>query len=124
MHFYLERKYVLVCPHFNIFKRFGDEGSWRLLGFTLFGVFLLIVVKLYNAYETQINEWWESKSDSRNSKEIRRFRAFVRWYFFFCFSLKCKNIGQTFKRKTFSCFLTKVINLFTGNFLNIKKLDN
>lgn len=60
--------------------KFGDEGSWRLLGFTIFGVLLLVGIKLYNAYETQVDKWWESTSNARNSRAVDKCETFVSWF--------------------------------------------
>lgn len=76
---------ILLIAYFVYFGlamnyRFGDEGSWRLLGFTVFGVVLLIIVKLSNAYEKEIDSWWESMSDVRDSKGLKRFGTFMNWF--------------------------------------------
>lgn len=60
--------------------RFGDEGSWRLLGFTIFGVILLVIVKLGNAYETELDDWWDSTSPFRHSRGVARFGTFINWF--------------------------------------------
>lgn len=65
---------------FALHYKFGDEGSWRLLGFTIFGVVLLVMIKLFNAYEKEIVSFWASTRNARNSKASGRFSFFLRWF--------------------------------------------
>ncbi|XP_053373013.1 solute carrier family 28 member 3-like [Mercenaria mercenaria] len=76
---------ILFLAYFVYFAlalnyRFGDEGSWRLLGFTIFGVVLLVIVKLSNAYEKELDDWWDSTQDLRDSKALGRFETFINWF--------------------------------------------
>ncbi|KAL4221946.1 hypothetical protein ACF0H5_017997 [Mactra antiquata] len=63
-----------------MYYRFGDEGSWRLLIVTIFGVVLYTIVKVSNAYEDELDTWWENTSDARNSRGSALFMKSLRWF--------------------------------------------
>lgn len=65
---------------YAMYYRFGDEGSWRLLGFTVLVVVIIVLVNLYRSYNSEIDEWWDSTQDTRESKSCDRFMTFVKWF--------------------------------------------
>lgn len=65
---------------YAMYYRFGDEGSWRLLGFTVLVVVIIVLVNLYRSYNTEIDKWWDSTQDTRESKSCDRFMTFVKWF--------------------------------------------
>ena len=66
--------------HFLLYFRFGDEGSWRLLGFTVFAVLLITIVRIKSVYSAEIESWWDSTKSARESKSCSRAVTFVKWY--------------------------------------------
>ncbi|XP_045168651.2 solute carrier family 28 member 3-like [Mercenaria mercenaria] len=60
--------------------RFGDEGSWRLLGFTIFGVLLLVLILLCDAYDTKIDDVWKRNESLRNSKTTTMCMKVISWF--------------------------------------------
>ena len=64
--------------------RFGDEGSWRLLGVTILLVVLLTINTLYSAYQESIDAWWESGREFRESRAARRAGICVSWLVLTC----------------------------------------
>ncbi|WAQ94255.1 S28A3-like protein [Mya arenaria] len=53
---------------YAFYYRFGDEGSWRLLGVTIFIVLIITITKLSEAYEESINAWWDRVKEYQKSK--------------------------------------------------------
>lgn len=65
---------------FAMEHKFGDEGSWRLLGVSLFAVLLISFNKLTSAYESEINAWKDNNKNIGNSKWAKRGGPFMRWF--------------------------------------------
>lgn len=65
---------------FAMHYRFGDEGSWRLLGFTLFGSLIVVMKVLCNAYTTEITTWWANSNSFRKSLSVKTCRKITKWF--------------------------------------------
>ncbi|XP_052800358.1 solute carrier family 28 member 3-like [Mya arenaria] len=64
---------------YAFYYRFGDEGSWRLLGVTIFIVLIITITKLSEAYEESINAWWDRVKEYQKSKCARRTGLTIAW---------------------------------------------
>ncbi|KAK3588470.1 hypothetical protein CHS0354_004684 [Potamilus streckersoni] len=76
---------ILVAAYFAYFGyamyyRFGDEGSHRLLGFTVFAVVLIIGKFFFKRYEKKLDTFSESVGRTMRSKHLTRARLFARWF--------------------------------------------
>ncbi|KAL3832121.1 hypothetical protein ACJMK2_024009 [Sinanodonta woodiana] len=76
---------VLAAGYFAYFGyamyyRFGDEGSHRLLGFTVFAVALIVGKFLVKRYKKHLDTLSESVGGLMRSKHSRRARLFTRWF--------------------------------------------
>lgn len=66
----------LVYFGYAMYYRFGDEGSWRLLGVT---VFTAVVIVLTTTFQKLTTTWNESKQ-VRYSVCCIRFQTFLKWF--------------------------------------------
>ena len=64
--------------------RFGDEGSWRLLGFTVLVVLIIVLVSVCNMYSTEIDTWWDGTKQTRDSRGCDILGTFIKWFVLFC----------------------------------------
>ncbi|XP_052804830.1 solute carrier family 28 member 3-like [Mya arenaria] len=64
---------------YAFYYRFGDEGSWRLLGVTAFIVLYITWSRLHGVYGEQMNAWWKRGRGFRNSVTARRSRLVITW---------------------------------------------
>ncbi|XP_045170393.2 solute carrier family 28 member 3-like [Mercenaria mercenaria] len=77
--------YILLllayCAYLSyaLYFRFGDEGSWRLLGFSVFGIALIVIMKLYRHYESDILRWLARKKGYMDNNCTRIFGTVIAW---------------------------------------------
>ncbi|KAL3832315.1 hypothetical protein ACJMK2_023969 [Sinanodonta woodiana] len=76
---------VLAAGYFAYFGyamyyRFEDEGSHRLLGFTVFAVVLVNGKFFFKRYENKLNIFSESVESAMRSKRLMKARTFTRWF--------------------------------------------
>lgn len=76
---------VLVLLYFAylgyaLYYRFGDEGSWRLLGFTVLVVLIIVLVSVCNMYSSEIDTWWDGTKQTRNSRGCDVLGIFIKWF--------------------------------------------
>ncbi|KAK3588274.1 hypothetical protein CHS0354_037066 [Potamilus streckersoni] len=64
---------------YAIYHRFGDEGSHRLLGFTIFAVILIIGKIIFNMYRVKVNTVLDCVGNAISYKRLTRLRPFARW---------------------------------------------
>ncbi|XP_052250658.1 solute carrier family 28 member 3-like isoform X5 [Dreissena polymorpha] len=75
---------IILCLYFAYVAyafsyKFGDEGSWRLLGVTVLLVFLLALINLCSAYQVAIDAWWEGTRSCRTSRCAKRTGTSISW---------------------------------------------
>ncbi|KAK3594924.1 hypothetical protein CHS0354_009308 [Potamilus streckersoni] len=76
---------LLVAAYFvyfgyAIYYRFGDEGSHRLLGFTIFAVVLIIGKIFLNAYNVKVDTFLHCVETLLKSNRSMKVRTFTRWF--------------------------------------------
>ncbi|XP_053374294.1 uncharacterized protein LOC128546916 [Mercenaria mercenaria] len=77
--------YILLllayCAYLSyaLYFRFGDEGSWRLLGFSVFGIALIVVMKVYRHYESDVHRWLARKKGYMDNNCTRIFGTVIAW---------------------------------------------
>ncbi|KAK3578737.1 hypothetical protein CHS0354_010118 [Potamilus streckersoni] len=77
--------FILAAAYFAYFGyamyyRFGDEGSHRLLGFTVFAVVLINGNFFFKMFENKLDTIFERVGRALKSKRLMKARIFLRWF--------------------------------------------
>lgn len=74
--------FLLYFAYFGyaMYYRFGDEGSWRLLGFTVLTIAIIVLVNLCRIYSSEIDTWWDGTKQTRQSRGCYALGTFIKWF--------------------------------------------